>query len=87
MPPLIKYLVVFTLCVIIYNLFKAFYHLSKRESTPKQVVKSLAIRVGLSLTLFVSLLFASYLGIIQPHGLVPVETPAEQAISNPDLDR
>ncbi|HIG79827.1 MAG TPA: DUF2909 domain-containing protein [Cycloclasticus sp.] len=76
MPPLIKYLVVFILIVIIYNLFKAFYHLSKGTSNPKKVVKSLMIRVGFSIALFLSLLLASYLGIIKPHGLLPIEKPA-----------
>ncbi|MBL4588459.1 MAG: DUF2909 domain-containing protein [Alphaproteobacteria bacterium] len=75
MPPLVKYLVVFILIVIIYNLFKAFYHLSKGTSNPKQVVKSLMIRVGFSIALFLSLLLASYLGIIKPHGLIPVQAP------------
>lgn len=73
MPPLIKYLVIFTLCFIIYNLFKAFYHLSIKKSAPKKVVKSLAIRVGLSLTLFASLLLASYLGYVKPHGILSVQ--------------
>lgn len=73
MPPFIKYLVILSLCIIIYSLFKAFYHLSNRKSAPKDVVKSLAIRVGLSLTLFISLLLASYLGLIKPHGVIPVE--------------
>jgi RsiW-degrading membrane proteinase PrsW (M82 family) len=81
MPPLMKYLVVFILIVIIYNLFKAFYHLSNGKSNPKQVVKSLAIRVGLSLALFGSLLLASYLGFIKPHGLLPTEQPNTQPLS------
>jgi len=76
MPPLVKYLVVFILIVIIYNLFKAFYHLSKGASNPKQVVKSLMIRVGFSIALFLSLLLASYLGLIKLHGLIPVQAPA-----------
>jgi RsiW-degrading membrane proteinase PrsW (M82 family) len=80
MSPFIKYLVVFTLIVIVYNLFKAFYHLSNRKSNPKEVVRSLAIRVGLSITLFLSLLLASYLGFIQPHGLLPVDKSIEQNI-------
>lgn len=78
MPPLIKLLIVLSLCLIIYNLFKALYHLSNRKSAPKEVVKSLVIRVGLSLTLFISLLLASYLGFIKPHGLLPVQHPVDQ---------
>jgi hypothetical protein len=34
------------------------------------------IRVGFSIALFLSLLLASYLGIIKPHGLLPIEKPA-----------
>ncbi len=85
MPPLAKYLIIFCLCVIIYNLFKAFYHLSSRKSAPKEVVKSLAIRVGFSLALFLSLLLASYLGIIKPHALIP--TPAIEQATNTDLNK
>ncbi|PHS72402.1 MAG: hypothetical protein COB22_05190 [Cycloclasticus sp.] len=82
MPPLIKYLIVFILFVIIYNLFKAFYHLSKQTSNPKQVVKSLVIRVGLSIALFVSILLATHFGLIKSHGLIPpnpaqLEQPAK----------
>ena len=82
MPLLIKYLVVFVLLMIIYNLFKAFYHLSQYKSNPRQVVKSLAIRVGLSIALFVSLLFASYLGFIKPHGAMPAQQAVEHAKPN-----
>lgn len=73
MHPLIKYLIVFSLCLIIYNLFKAFYHLTKRQSSPKDVVRSLALRIGLSITLFISLLLASYLGFIKPHAIMPIQ--------------
>jgi len=82
MHPVIKYLIVFTLCVIIYNLFKAFYHLSRRKSSPKKVVKSLALRVGLSLTLFISLLLASYLGFIKPHGVMPIQQTTEHSLNH-----
>ncbi|MGB0237244.1 MAG: DUF2909 domain-containing protein [Cycloclasticus sp.] len=73
MHPLIKYLIIFSLCLIIYNLFKAFYHLTKRQSSPKDVVRSLALRIGLSITLFISLLLASYLGFIKPHAIMPTQ--------------
>ncbi|PCI21498.1 MAG: hypothetical protein COB62_03365 [Piscirickettsiaceae bacterium] len=77
MPPLIKYLVIIVLITIVYNLFKAFYHLSKRKSSPKDVLKALVVRIGLSIALFISLLMASYFGLIKPHGLVP-QPPVEQ---------
>lgn len=71
MPPLVKYLIVFILFVIIYNLFRAFYHLSNKHSNPKKVVKSLVVRVGLSIALFVSLLLATQFGLIKSHSLIP----------------
>ncbi|MBV1875164.1 MAG: DUF2909 domain-containing protein [Cycloclasticus sp.] len=82
MHPVIKYLIVFTLCIIIYNLFKAFYHLSSKKSSPKEVVKSLALRIGLSLTLFISLLLGSYLGFIKPHGVMPIQQTTEQSLNH-----
>lgn len=81
MNPFIKYLIVFTLCVIIYSLFKAFYHLSRRKSSPKEVVRSLALRIGLSLTLFISLLLFSYLGFIKPHAAIPIQQSNQQPLN------
>lgn len=78
MPPIIKYLVVFALIAIIYNLFRAFYHLTSRKSAPKEVIKSLMVRVGLSIALFLSLLLAAQFGIIKPHGLIPTTQTTEQ---------
>jgi len=74
MPPLIKYLIIFSLLLIVYNLFKSFYHLSNNKSQPKKVVKFLAIRVGLSFLLFISLLVATQFGLISSHALLPQES-------------
>jgi len=71
MPPLIKYLIIFSLFLIVYSLFKAFYYLSNKQSQPKHVVKFLAIRVALSLILFISLLLATQFGFIGSHTLIP----------------
>ncbi|ORU89445.1 MAG: hypothetical protein A6F71_00315 [Cycloclasticus sp. symbiont of Poecilosclerida sp. M] len=86
MSPLFKYLIVFALIAIIYNLFKAYYHLFSKKSQPKAVVKSLAIRIGLSLFLFISLILASLLGYIQPHGLLPIAPTAQPAVTQ-ELDK
>jgi len=82
MSPLIKYLIIFSLVLIVYSLFKAFYHLSNNKSQPKHVVKFLAIRVGLSLILFISLLLATQFGLISSHTLLPQE-PASQTSNLP----
>ena len=81
MSPFIKYLIVFALIVIIYNLFKAFYHLFNKQSQPKDVVKSLAIRIGFPLVLFIALIVASFVGIIKPHGLTPTQQIAQPELS------
>lgn len=70
MPPLIKYLIIFSLVLIVFTLFKAFYHLANKQSQPKHVVKFLAIRLGLSIILVLSLLLANQFGLIKPHSLI-----------------
>ena len=77
MSPHIKYLIIFSLVFIVYSLFRAFYHLANNKSQPKQLVKFLAIRVGLSLILFISLLLATQFGLINYHTLLP-EEPTSQ---------
>jgi len=79
MPPIIKYLVVFVLFLIIYQLFKAFYHLSNTKSKPKEVVKALVIRIGLSIALFIALILAASFDLIKPHSLVPQPPSLQQS--------
>ena len=82
MPPIIKYLVVFVLFLIIYQLFKAFYHLSNTQSKPKEVVKALVVRIGLSIALFIALILAASFDLIKPHGVVPQSLTLQQANEN-----
>jgi|TARA_R110002096_G_scaffold374321_3_gene568001 RsiW-degrading membrane proteinase PrsW (M82 family) len=82
MPPIIKYLVVFALFLIIYQLFRAFYHLSNTQSKPKEVVKALVIRIGLSIALFMALILAASFDLIRPHGVVPHSPTLQQSSGN-----
>lgn len=57
--------------LVIFALLEALYYLAKdagsRDKT--RVAKALSIRVGLALVLFVLLVVAALLGLIQPHGI------------------
>ena len=64
----IKILVLIVLFGIVASLGSALFHLAKGTGDSKQMVKSLTIRVGLSLVLFILLMAAWYAGIIKPHG-------------------
>ena len=67
---LVKVIVVILLLFIVYSLGSALYSLvrEKNESST-QVIKSLTLRIGLSLFLFFLLLFGYYMGWIVPHQL------------------
>jgi hypothetical protein len=66
--PLIRLLVIGALIAIVASLGSALFHLSRGGDSPK-LVRTLTIRVGLSLGLFVLLMLAWYLGLIKPHGV------------------
>lgn len=69
-----KYLVAFAFVAIIASLGVALVYMMKgngdEEQRTKRMARSLAMRVGLSIMLFVSILLAWRLGIIQPTGRI-----------------
>ena len=65
---LFKYILVALLLFVIVSLFTAFYYLVKDPSSSKRVVKSLFLRVGLSLFIMILLLIGTQLGWVTPHG-------------------
>jgi hypothetical protein len=67
-----KYLVIAMLALILISLAKALYHLtSSKPEDGVKMVKALAWRIGLSVLLFVLLIFAYYHGWIYPQHGVP----------------
>jgi hypothetical protein len=69
---LFKYLVVAMLVLILISLAKALFHLtSSKPEDGAKMVKALAWRIGLSVALFVLLIFAFYNGWIDPPRMVP----------------
>jgi cytochrome bd-type quinol oxidase subunit 2 len=68
---LIKYVIVAFLVAILASLGAALYFMMKDKGESGRMVRSLTVRVGLSVALFVLLFVAWYLGLIEPHPLVP----------------
>ena len=74
MTPFFRILVIAAFIGILASLGSALYQLTRRGGDSKKMVRALAIRVGLSLALFLLLMIAWYAGLIAPHGL-PMASP------------
>jgi hypothetical protein len=72
MQPIFRILVIAAFLGILVSLGSALYQLTRRGGDSKKMIRALAIRVGLSVALFLLLMVAWYAGLIQPHGL-PVQ--------------
>lgn len=66
---MVKIIIVIVFLLIIASLGSALFHLVKNQGQSKKIAKSLTIRIGLSLLLFIFLMFAVSSGIIKPHGI------------------
>ncbi len=65
---MIRFLILAGLLAIVLSLGSALVHLVRGKGDSKKMARTLTIRVGLSILLFVLLLLAWSLGWIQPHG-------------------
>ena len=65
----IKVLIVLMLAGIVASLGSALFHLSRGRGDSRRMFQSLALRVGLSVALFILLMVAWATGLITPHGL------------------
>jgi hypothetical protein len=65
----IKVLIVLMLVAIVASLGSALFHLSRSGGDSSKMFRSLALRVGLSIGLFILLMVAWALGLIRPHGM------------------
>jgi cytochrome bd-type quinol oxidase subunit 2 len=63
----VKVLIVVMLVAIVASLGSALFHLSSRRGDSRRMFRSLALRVGLSVSLFILLMIAWSLGLISPH--------------------
>ncbi len=65
----IKVLIVLMLVAIVASLGSALFHLTRSGGDSQKMFRSLALRVGLSVGLFILLMIAWATGLITPHGL------------------
>ena len=66
-----KTLVVILIIAIIIVLGSGLVFLVKDGSKDRRLVRSLTLRIGLSVVVFLLLFIGYYLGLIQPHGVYP----------------
>lgn len=66
-----KSVVILLLLLILASLFSALAYLVRDRGGTRRTVRALTWRIGLSLALFALLLFAGWMGWIQPRGLRP----------------
>ena len=65
----IKLLVILVLAVIVVSLGVALYYLATGRGDSGKTLRSLTVRIGLSVALFLLLMIAWRLGLISPHGV------------------
>ena len=68
---LFKLIIVLLLIFVVISLFTALYRLNKDEGDSTRVVKALAVRVGLSVFIFILILIGAKLGLIEPNTHLP----------------
>jgi Protein of unknown function (DUF2909) len=65
----LKVVIVLIFLGIVASLGSALFHLSRSKGDSNKMFRALALRVGLSVGLFILLMVAWALGLITPHGL------------------
>tara|TARA_B100001027_G_scaffold53627_1_gene35877 strand:- start:2875 stop:3081 length:207 start_codon:yes stop_codon:yes gene_type:complete len=63
----IIFIILFSLIII--SLFSSLFFLVKDKGNKKRVVNALKVRIGLSVVLFIILIYMYSNGYIQPHGI------------------
>ena len=65
----IKLVVFLVMAAIVVSLGVALFHLATGRGDSSKLLRSLTLRIGLSVALFVLLMLAWRFGLIHPHGL------------------
>ena len=68
---LFKLIIVLLLIFVVISLFTALYRLNKDDADSTRVVKALAVRVGLSILIFILIMIGAKLGLIEPNASLP----------------
>ena len=64
-----KIIFILLFSIIIISLFSSLFFLVKDKGNKKRVVNALKVRIGLSVVLFIILIYMYSNGYIQPHGI------------------
>jgi hypothetical protein len=64
-----NYIILIFFIFIIYSLASALYYMMQDGGGSKRMVKALTIRVGVSIALFLFILFSFWMGWIKPAGV------------------
>lgn len=64
-----NYIILIFFIFIIYSLASALYYMMKDGDGSKRMVKALTLRVGISILLFLFILFSFWMGWIKPAGV------------------
>ncbi len=73
-PLLFKVVVILLLIIIIVALSSGMFFLVHDKGQSDRTVKSLTVRIVLSIILFLLLFIGFATGLIQPHGIIPPQT-------------
>jgi hypothetical protein len=64
-----KWIIPIVLLMIVTSLGSALYYMMKDRGNSSRMVRSLMLRIGLSIALFIGILLAHYFGLIQATGI------------------
>ncbi|MBU3583588.1 twin transmembrane helix small protein [Polynucleobacter sp. 15G-AUS-farblos] len=64
-----KWIIPIVLLMIVFSLGSALYYMMKDRGNSSRMVRSLMLRIGLSIALFLGILLAHYLGFIEATGI------------------
>ena len=75
-----KIIIVLLLLAVLVSLASGMFFLVKDEGESDRTVKSLTLRITLSIALFLMLIVGYFTGMIQPHGISPGAPETERAL-------
>jgi hypothetical protein len=64
-----KWIIPIVLLMIVFSLGSALYYMMKDRGNSSRMVRSLMLRIGLSIALFLGILLAHYFGLIEATGI------------------
>jgi len=65
----VKILIAVGLIIVVVSLGQALFAMSSGPQNSARVVKALTMRISVSVALFIALMIAWHLGLIEPHGV------------------